>query len=411
MPEREFTMMDGSRAPLAGVRVIALEQFGAGPFATLFLADMGAEVIKVEDPASGGDVGRYVPPGQQGTQSLYFEAFNRGKRSIALDLKNRAGRRVFERLVERSQVVFNNLRGDQPDRLGLTYATLHHLNPAIVCASLSAYGRKGDRAAYPGYDALVQAEAGWASVTGEPGGPPAKSGLPMADYAAGLSSALGVMAALFDAQRTGRGRDVDTCLYDVALAHLTYQATWYLTDRVIPERQPLSAHPSIVPFQLFATADGYIAVACAKEKFFRDLATLMGRSDLIADPRFATFATRREHREELLAELNQGFRERATNEWMQLLQGQVPCAPARTVPEALDENELSQREMLAEFQSEVFGTVRSVGLPIAMSDFKPTYRAAPRLSGDRDAVLEELGYTPAETAELITAGAFGVAGQ
>lgn len=395
------------RAPLDGVRVIAVEQFGAGPFATLFLSDMGADVIKVEDPATGGDVGRSVPPGRKGDGSLYFEAFNRGKRSIALDLKSPAGRDVFERLVARSHVVFNNLRGDQPDRLGLTYASLRHLNPAIVCASLSAYGRAGARSAYPGYDPLVQAEAGWASITGEPDGPPVKSGLSLADYTAGLTSALAVMAALFDAQRTGLGRDVDTSLYDVALAQLSYVATWYLTTGTVPERRPLSAHLSLVPFQFFQTADGYIAVACAKEKFFRDLVALMDLPDLAAAHDFASFAERDAHRDDLLARLGARFLEHTTAEWMERLRGWIPCAPVRDVPEALDESELRSRAMLAMYESPLFGTVRSVGLPVAISDFEPVYRAAPSLDHDRLDLLRELGYGPDEMCALESEGAFG----
>jgi crotonobetainyl-CoA:carnitine CoA-transferase CaiB-like acyl-CoA transferase len=159
------------------VRIIAVEQYGAGPFGTLFLSDMGADVIKIEDPATGGDISRYVPPGQQGTDSLFFETFNRGKRSLALDLKNEVAQGVLQRLVAQSQALFTNLRGDLPEQLGLTYDSLARFNPAIVCVSLSAYGRAGARRTYPGYDALVQAEAGWAALTGEPDGPPVKSGL------------------------------------------------------------------------------------------------------------------------------------------------------------------------------------------------------------------------------------------
>ena len=220
---------EDSHAPLTGLRIVAVEQFGAGPFGTLLLADLGAEVIKIEDPAAGGDVGRTVPPGAADGSSLYFEAFNRGKRSIALDLTSPGGREVFSRLVATADAVYNNLRGDLPDRLGLTYAALSEINPAIVCVSLSAYGREDPRRAEPGYDALVQAEAGWASLTGEPGSPPARSGLPMADYAAGLVAACGLLAGIVDARRTGRGRDLDTSLFDTALAMLSYQATWWLS--------------------------------------------------------------------------------------------------------------------------------------------------------------------------------------
>jgi crotonobetainyl-CoA:carnitine CoA-transferase CaiB-like acyl-CoA transferase len=298
--------------PLDGVRIVAVEQFGAGPFATLYLADLGAEVIKIEDPNMGGDVGRYIPPGQSGTDSLYFEAFNRNKRSLLLDLKNPSGQVLFRRLVAGSDAVFNNLRGDQVERLGLTYAALRDVNPRIVCASLSGYGRTGKDRKRPGYDALVQAEAGWAALTGDPDGPPVKSGLSLADYSAGLMAALGLMVALFNAQRTGHGCDVDTSLYDVALAMLTYPATWYLSAGIDSPRAAMSAHPSVVPFQFFATADSYIAVACPKEKFFRALAVAMDLPALLDDARFESFAARAEHRGELLDVLESRFRRHTT---------------------------------------------------------------------------------------------------
>lgn len=393
--------------PLGGVRIVAVEQYGAGPYATLYLADMGADVIKIEDPTSGGDIGRYVPPGQSGTDSLFFESFNRGKRSLALDLKSADGRAVFERLVATSDAVFSNLRGDLPARMGLTYATLGQLNPRIVCASLSAYGRGGERSAYPGYDALVQAEAGWAALTGEPDGPPMKSGLSLADYAAGLAAALALMIALFDAQRTGRGRDVDTSLYDVALAMLTYPATWYLSAGIEVERHPMSGHPSIVPFQFFESADGYLAVACPKEKFFRELVELIGLPELADDARFSSFEARRQHRTALVHLLNERFQQRTTATWIELLRGRVPCAPVRSPTEALDRDELRARGLLASYPHPTFGTVQEIGTPFTLGGFEPEYRAAPRMNADRQAILEELGYDAVEIVGLERAGAFG----
>ena len=396
-------------APLAGVRVIAVEQFGAGPFGTLMLADFGADIIKVEDPAVGGDVGRSVPPGAGEGSSLYFEAFNRGKRSVALDLTNDAGREVFLRLVATADAVFNNLRGDLPERLGLTYEALCSVNPAIVCVSLSAYGRHGERRAEPGYDALVQAEAGWASLTGEPGAPPARSGLPLADYAAGLVAALGLLAGVLDARRSGVGRDVETSLFDTALAVLAYQATWRLSAGIETERQPLSAHPSIVPFQFFATADGYIAIACAKEKFFHALVAGLDRPDLADDPRFAAFASRHAHREALLETLSNALKERTTAEWLERLRGRVPCAPVRDLTQALDADALAVRGMLAAYDHPRLGTVRSVGSPLRASGFTPTYAAAPDLGADAPDLLRALGYDDREIARLAAAGAFGKA--
>lgn len=397
---------DSSRPPLAGVRILAVEQFGAGPFGTLFLADMGAEIIKIEDPAAGGDVGRYVPPAQHGRDSLYFEAFNRGKRSIALDLRNPSGRKVFHELVGRSYGVFTNLRGDLPATLGLTYEHLHPINPAIVCVSLSAYGRTGERASWPGYDALIQAEAGWASLTGDPEGPPTKSGLSLVDYGAGLMSALALMIGIFDAARTGKGRDIDTSLYDAALAMISYPATWFLSAGIVSERQPMSAHPSIVPFQFFATSDGYVAVACAKEKFVSILFEELG-ADLGQDIRFKTFEDRRRNRNALLELLAERFRGGSTAEWMRRLAGRVPIAPVRSMTDALGLQEIMSRQMLATYEHPTLGQVRSVGSPLRASDFDPQYRPAPRYADDRDAVLKEIGLDQAAIDALEDEGAFG----
>jgi crotonobetainyl-CoA:carnitine CoA-transferase CaiB-like acyl-CoA transferase len=404
---KEPAAPDDGRAPLTGLRVVAIEQFGAGPFGTLLLADLGAEVIKIEDPATDGDVARSVPPGAERGSSLYFEAFNRGKRSIALDLTNPAGREVFSRLVATADAVYNNLRGDLPDRLGLTYAALGEIKPAIVCVSLSAYGRDDARRAAPGYDALVQAEAGWASLTGEPDGPPARSGLPMADYAAGLVAACGLLAGIVDARRTGRGRDLDTSLFDTALAMLSYQATWWLSAEIETRRLPFSAHPSIVPFQFFATADGYIAVACAKEKFFQALSQAIGIPELASDSRFGTFAARHQHRDDLVQLLSQRFREGTTAAWLDRLRGQVPCAPVRDLPEALAVEGLQERGMLASYEHAQLGTVSSVGVPLRVSGFTPRYRTSPGLGADTADLLEQLGFDELAVARLTENGAFG----
>lgn len=401
---------DARAAPLAGVRIIAVEQYGAGPFGTLYLSDLGADIVKIEDPAVGGDVSRYIPPGRVGTDSLFFEAFNRGKRSLALDLKTAAGRAVFERLVATADAVFSNLRGDQADRLGLTYEALGRINPAIVCVALTGYGREGAGARLPGYDALIQAEAGWASLTGAPDGPPTKSGLSLADYICGLTAALGLVVALVDARRTGRGRDVDTNLYDSALAMLSYPATWFLSSGFVTERHEMSAHPSVVPFQFFATADGHIAVASPKEKFFRSLVDGMDLPELSADPRFSDFEARGRHRGELLAILSSRFAERSTAAWLERLRGRVPIAPVRSLEQVLDVDELRGRSMLAEYDHPSFGLVRSVGLPLTLGGFEPVYRAGPSLGGDGDPILRELGFDEAAVMELRAAGAFGTAG-
>jgi crotonobetainyl-CoA:carnitine CoA-transferase CaiB-like acyl-CoA transferase len=352
-------------------------------------------------------VSRYIPPGQSGTDSLYFEAFNRNKRSFLLDLKNPSGRALFRRLVVGSDAVFNNLRGDQVERLGLTYGALQDVNPKIVCTSLSGYGRTGADSNRPGYDALVQAEAGWAAMTGEPDGPPVKSGLSLADYSAGLMAALGLMIALFNAQRTGHGSDVDTSLYDVALAMLSYPAAWYLSAGIDSPRASMSAHPSVVPFQFFATADGYIAIACPKEKFFRALAVAIDLPELLDDSRFLSFAARAEYRAELLAPLEARFRLRTTQAWMERLGGQVPCAPVRSLSEALDPGGLTARNLLASYPHPVFGTVREVGTPLTVGNFEPSYRMAPPLGIDNEEILHDLGYDDDQIRTLCQEGACG----
>ncbi len=401
-------MTDPSAAgPLARVRILAVEQYGAGPFGTMYLADLGAEVIKVEDPNSGGDVSRYVPPGRDGTDSLFFEAFNRGKKSVLLDLKSAAGREVFQRLVATADAVLSNVRGDQADELGVTYRTLRQIKPSIVCVTLSGYGRSADDAARPGYDALIQAESGWAALTGAPGDPPTKSGLSLADYIAGLTAALGLIAALLEARATGRGRQVDTNLYDSALAMLTYPATWYLSGGHRTARHPMSAHPSIVPFQFFRTADGHVAIACAKDKFFRALVERIGLEGLAQDDRFADFERRNAHRDELLELLEARLVEETTQTWLSRLEGHVPIAPVRSLEEALRLEELSARGMLAEYHHATLGRVRSVGLPLAIDGFEPSYRPGPRLGEHTEALMTEVGLDPAAIGSLRAAGAFG----
>ena len=401
---------DSATAPLAGVRIVAVEQYGAGPFGTMYLADMGADVIKIEDPATGGDVSRWIPPGRSGSDSLFFEAFNRNKRAISLDLKTAAGREVLERLVASADAVFSNLRGDQAERLGLTYASLGAINPAIVCVALTGYGRVGASARWPGYDALIQAEAGWASLTGSPNEPPTKSGLSLADYIAGLTAALGLVVGLFDARRTGKGRDVETNLYDSALAMLSYPATWFLSIGFVSERRALSAHPSVVPFQFFATQDGYLAIAAPKEKFFRALVRAMDLAGVADDPRFVDFESRDAHRDTLVTILGERFAQQTTQAWLDQLRGVVPVAPVRSLAEAVDPDELRARGMLAEYEHPAFGTVRSIGLPVTLGGFEPTYRRGPAINADQATLLAGLGYDGETIERLRVRGAFGSTG-
>jgi crotonobetainyl-CoA:carnitine CoA-transferase CaiB-like acyl-CoA transferase len=378
---------------LDDVRILAVEQFGAGPFGTLHLADLGAEVIKIENPNGGGDVSRTVPPHTIPGDSLYFQAFNRNKRSLTLDLKHPDGQRVFHDLVQHADAVFNNLRGDQPAKLGLTYEQLKAINPKIVCCSLSGFGLSGPRQAEPAYDYLMQAYAGWMSLTGDPNGPPAKSGLSIVDYAGGVIAMAGLLAGLFNAQRTGQGCDVDVSLLDTALSMLNYVAIWTLNSDFRPQRLPDSAHPTLTPAQLFQTKDGYIVIFCAKEKFWRALVEAMDAPELATDPRYQSFATRYEHREGLITDLKQRFLTRTNEEWLARLRGNVPCAPVNSVEEALEDEQALARDMITSVEHPVFGEIHQVRTAIKIPDSVDHRRPAPAMGADTEDILQELlGY-------------------
>jgi crotonobetainyl-CoA:carnitine CoA-transferase CaiB-like acyl-CoA transferase len=370
--------------PLADIRVLAIEQFGAGPWATLQLADLGAEVIKIEDPTSGGDVGRYVPPFQEGEDSLFFETFNRNKKSVSLDLRHEAGRKRFERLVGVSDVVFSNLRGDQPEKLRLRYGDLKHVNPQIVCCSLSGFGMTGPRASEGGYDYMMQGLAGWMALTGEPDGPPTKSGLSLVDLSGGYAAALAVLAGLWRARRDGAGCDCDVALLDVALHELIYVGTWAASRGHVPPRRSNSAHPSLVPFQNFETADGWIVVAAPKEKFWVRVCEAIGRPELASDPRFADFGARDRNREELGPILEEAFRARLSTEWLELLrEAGVPSAAVNDVLGAVGE------ARIVEYEHPTLGTVRQVASPFGLSDAEPPVGRAP-FRGEHDGEAEDL---------------------
>ncbi len=397
--------------PLAGLRVISVEQFGAGPWATLQLADLGAEVIKIEDPVTGGDVGRYVPPYQEGEDSLFFETFNRGKRSISLDLRVDSGRAVFERLVRESDVVFSNLRGDGPARLKLLYRDLCEVNPRIVCCSLSGFGMTGPRVREGGYDYVMQGLAGWMSLTGEPGGPPVKSGLSLVDIMAGYVAALAVVTAVRAAERDGAGCDCDISLFETALAGLNYIGTWAATSAFQPPRRANSAHPSIVPFQNFATADGWLVVACPKDHLWRKLCEAVERPELAAEASFESFAGRDDNREQLLAVLDAVFAARSTAEWLQRLTARgIPCAPVNDVRQALEDPQASARGDVLEASHERFGTVRTIASAVRVgAEQRPPERAPFRGEHSGEILRRVCNYSDAEVAELTAASAFGPA--
>ncbi len=391
--------------PLAGLRVLAVEQYGAGPFGTQHLADLGAEVIKIENRRTGGDyaraLGPYFAEGAEGDDgSLFFQSINRNKKSLSLDLGNAQARRIFERLVAGADAVANNLRGDVPEKLGLTYDALSEANPAIVCAHCSAYGRGGPRRDWPGYDYLMQAEAGYFHMSGEPDTPPTRMGLSVVDFMAGTYMALGLVSAVLAARQTGQGRDVDVNLYDTALYNLSYLSAWALNSEYEPARMARSAHATLVPCQLYRTRDGWIFVMGNKEKFWPALCDTVGRPDLKADPRFATFADRGRHRKELEELLDDAFSAASTAEWLPRLQGRVPVAPVRTPREALTDPALRGAGGVVPVQMASGGSFDLLRAPIRAGPGAEPDRACPPLGQDTDAILAAAGYSEQEISEF-----------
>ena len=396
-------------APLDGIRIISIEQYGAGPFATLHLADLGAEVIKIEDPSVGGDVGRHVPPYQADDTSLFFETFNRNKKSVSLDISTPEGREVFEDLVRVSDAVFSNLRGDVPKKIKITYDDLKHINPAIVCCSLSGYGMEGPRAKDPGYDYMLQALGGWMSLTGDPDGAPTKTGLSLVDFSGGLVASGSILAGVIAARRDGVGMDCDLSLYDTAIGMLSYVATWHLSAGYEPTRTRNSAHPSLVPFQAFQASDGWFVVGCAKEKFWVRLTEALGRPELATDPKFDTFAHRYENSEELLAILDEIFLTRTVTEWVDLLRGAtVPCGAVQSVEEALTDDHTIARGLVVETETPALGQVRSVASALRVGSREEPHRRAPHYDEHREEVLRDLlGYDDQRISDLDRSAAFG----
>jgi len=393
------------RLPLAGLRILAVEQYGAGPFGTLYLADLGAEVIKIENHKDGGDVGRQVGPHFFGPgDSHFFQTFNRNKKSVTLDLKHPEGKAAFFALVKTADAVLDNLRGDLPEKLGLTYEHLKEVNPRIVCAHLSAYGRTGSRKAWPGYDYLMQAEAGHMSLTGEPGEPPTRYGLSIVDLMTGLAAAFGLLSGVLSARASGKGMDVDTSLFDVALHNLNYPGTWFLNAGAVTGRTPRSSHPSLTPSQLYRTRDGWIFIMCNKEKFWGVLAEALGKPQWIQDPAFATFKARLANRERVTQMLDAELMKRTTAEWIERFAGTVPCSPVYDVAQALESEFVAEREGVVDFRYPDGRSARMIAAPIRVPGVSLPARAAPAMGADTEAELRAAGYSEARIAALRAAG-------
>jgi crotonobetainyl-CoA:carnitine CoA-transferase CaiB-like acyl-CoA transferase len=378
--------------PLQGVRIVSVEQFGAAPYGTMLLADLGAEVIKIENAAIGGDPSRKTGPYMLGTNdSEYFQAFNINKKSVAVDLRTADGKAVLRELASGADALINNLRGDLPAKMGLDYKSMAAVNPAIVCVHVSAYGRDNARASWPGYDYLMQAESGLMHLTGEPDGPPSRLGAPsIIDHTTGLTAAVGLLSAIIQAKRTGKGCDVDTCLLDVALHQLGYVATWYLNEGHVSTRQPRSAHYSVAPVQTFPTSDGWLFIMCMTDKFWGELIGAIGRPELASDPRFATQALRQAHRDVLTEIIDGELRRQSNAYWLGKLNGVLPVAPVLDLAQALDSPFLQTTDMIHVISHPAKPTMRVLANPIKINGQRLDQTPCSPFGGDNATYVGEM---------------------
>jgi crotonobetainyl-CoA:carnitine CoA-transferase CaiB-like acyl-CoA transferase len=381
--------------PLAGLRVLDLSRILSGPFATMIMADLGAEVIKLENPIGGDDTREWAPP-YQGDQSAYFLSINRNKRGIAVDLKTEAGREIAVRLADGADVLVENFRPGAAARLGLGYPELSARNPRLVYASISGYGQTGPDAELPGYDAIAQALGGVVSVTGEATGPPVRVGTPVADLGAAMWAAIGVLAALHARSASGRGDWIDISLLDGQIAWLTYVAGGYFASGEVPRRYG-SAHPTIVPYQALRTSDGYLMVAVGNDSLWQRFAPIIGLPELAGDTRFATNPDRVVHRDELIPLIEAALASRASAEWAaELSRAGVPAGAINTVDRALASPQVVARDMVLTTEHPTAGSLRMPGSPVRLSGHTATVRRPPPLLGEHtDEVLAELGYSAA----------------
>ncbi len=391
--------------PLASVKILELGQIIAGTYGSQVLSDLGAEVIKVETP--DGDLGRNPSVAPYRGLSGLFLTLNRNKQSIVINLKSEEGRGVFYDLVKVCDVVVDNFRPGVLERLHIDYDTLSKLNPRIIQCSITGFGSEGAYKNYPALDINIQAISGHMAITGEPGRPPVRVGIPLADMSGGIYSCKGILAALFDRERTGKGRRIELSMFDCMLSLLGYMGTMWLTNGELP-KPPGSAHDYTVPWQAFAAKDGYIVVATRQENFWRKLCEVLERPSLADDPRFASNAQRVKNRAELLPDLEAIFLTRTVDEWLERLRAaEVPAAPVNNLDRAFAEPPVAEREMIVEYNHPQVGKVRLPGNPIKMSDMGDTpSKPAPQLGQHTDAVLDRLlGFSGAQIATLRKSGA------
>jgi crotonobetainyl-CoA:carnitine CoA-transferase CaiB-like acyl-CoA transferase len=393
-----------SPGPLAGLKVVEFAHIMAGPVCGRMLADMGADVIKVERVPHGDPTRGFVPPVING-ESAAFMMLNRNKRGIAVNLKHDEGKQIVRQLLTDADVIIENFRKGAMDRLELGYESLAAENPGLIYCEISGFGRTGPYADLGGFDLVTQGYSGLMSITGEgPGRPPVKCGAPITDITAGLLATMGVLAAVVERQRTGKGQRVDTSLFEAGITQTFWQSAIALATGQSPE--PLgSAHPLAAPYEAFETADGWLTLGASNEETWQRLPPVLNRPDLLDDPRFTLNKDRMAHRTELATELSEVFKNRTTEDWLERLAAAgVPAGPVLSVGEMLDHAQTKARDMVVESEHSTIGSVPTIGFPVKFSETPATVRSGPPTLGEHTRnVLEELGYGAEEIEALYAA--------
>jgi CoA:oxalate CoA-transferase len=386
-----MTQSSKASGPLEGILVIDLSRILAGPYCTLLMAEMGARVIKVEPP-KGGDDARAYGPFVNG-KSTYFASVNRGKESIALDLKNDEHKKIFEKLLAKADVVVENFRPGTMEKLGFGWETLHAKYPKLIYASASGFGHTGPNSKDPAYDMVMQGQGGIMSITGNEGQPPSRVGMSIGDIGAGLYTAVAVNAALVHRLKTGESTKVDIAMFDCQLALLENAIMRYTVEKEIPG--PLGArHPTITPFEAFATSDGSMIIAAGNDSLFIKMCEALGRSDMATDPNYKTNALRQKSQKKLKQEIESVLKTNTTVHWIDVVsKGGVPCGPINNIAQAIEHPQVAARNMLVSVPDGSGGTLTLAGNPIKMSAFDDpkTRKAAPDLDADRAGILSFLG--------------------